>query len=91
MRGVADIAKPLHKLTDPYDWTPECQKAFEALRHALTTSPILSFPIPGKPFIIDTDASVVGLVTVLLGIRMAQNTLLRVTVCAFQKRSVSIA
>ena len=64
MRGFADISKPLHKLTEldaPYDWTPECQQAFETLRHTLTTAPILSFMIPGKPFIIDTDASGVGL------------------------------
>jgi hypothetical protein len=68
VKGFADIAKPLHKLTElnaPFDWTPECQKAFETLRHALTTAPILSFPIPGKPFIIDTDASGVGLGAVL--------------------------
>ena len=66
--GVAVIAKPLHKLTEldaPYDWTPECQQAFETLRHALTMASIHSFPIPGKPFITDTDASGVGLGPVL--------------------------
>jgi len=40
-------------------------KAFETLRHALTTTPILSFPIPGKPYIIDMDASEDGLGAVL--------------------------
>ena len=68
MWGGAVITKPLHKLTEldaPYDWTPECQQAFETLRHTLTTAPILSFPIPGKPFIIDTDASGVDLGEVL--------------------------
>ena len=57
VRRFADIAKPLHKLTEldvPCDWTPGCQMAFETLRHALTTAPIISFLIPGKPFIIDT-------------------------------------
>ena len=68
VKGFADIAKPPHKLTEleaTFAWTPECKNAFETLRHALTTAPILSFPVPGEPFIVDTDVSGVGLGAVL--------------------------
>ena len=33
--GYADIAKPLHKLTEKnqtFDWTPQCQAAFDKLK-----------------------------------------------------------
>lgn len=54
------IAKPLHDLykkTTKFTWTSECQNAFDTLKTALTTSPILGFPLPGLPFTLDTDAS----------------------------------
>lgn len=40
-----------------WDWTPECQHAFEALVHCLTTAPILAYADYQKPFELHTDAS----------------------------------
>ena len=47
VKGFADIARPLHKLDDAgtkFSWTEECQKSFDQLKLALTTSPILAYP-----------------------------------------------
>ncbi|GFR27800.1 transposon Ty3-I Gag-Pol polyprotein [Trichonephila clavata] len=38
-------------------WTDECEEAFNSLKAALTSSPILVYPDPEKQFILDTDAS----------------------------------
>ena len=64
----ADVAKPLHRLTErgtPFRWTKEGKWAFEELRRRLTTSPMLAYPDFERPFILDTDASDVGIGAVL--------------------------
>lgn len=43
----------------------ECEQAFSSLKKALTQSPILITPDPNLPFILDTDASDVGMGGVL--------------------------
>ena len=65
----------LHQLPDPYtvslpkgrefSWEDDCAATFAQLRAALTTAPILALPDPGLSFIVDTDASDVGLGSVL--------------------------
>jgi transposase InsO family protein len=60
VKGFADIARPLHKLSEKYakfNWTNDCQEAFDRLKEALTTAPILAYPKVGCRFILDTDAS----------------------------------
>lgn len=57
---LLNTAKPLHKLCEKnvkFIWTDECQQAFDALKTALMTPPVLAYPIPGKTFILDTVAS----------------------------------
>jgi RNase H-like domain found in reverse transcriptase len=56
----ADLARPLNNLTKKnkqFEWTTECQTAFEALKKKFTESPILLMPDPEKPFVIESDAS----------------------------------
>ena len=56
----AELAKPLHKLTEKgqkFVWTNECNTAFEKLKSKMVESPILVHPDFSKPFILDTDAS----------------------------------
>ncbi|CAC5388205.1 unnamed protein product [Mytilus coruscus] len=60
VKDYAHIAAPLTKLLKKdqrFRWTPECEIAFENLKHRLTSAPILSFPHLDKPFILATDSS----------------------------------
>jgi hypothetical protein len=48
--GFANIAKPLTKLTEQnqsFHWTAEVKNAFQTLKEALCTAPILAYPQPG--------------------------------------------
>ncbi|GBN01476.1 hypothetical protein AVEN_209205-1, partial [Araneus ventricosus] len=65
-------ARPLHKLTEAksnFNWTDECEKSFNSLKQALTSSPILTYLRTDKDFILDTDASNEG-----IGAVLSQNT-----------------
>ena len=60
IKGYSAIAAPLHDLTKKsraFVWTEECQHAFDQLKRALTTSPVLALPDDHGEFILDTDAS----------------------------------
>ena len=62
--GFADIAKLLTRLTEEkriFEWSTETETAFQALKEALCTAPVLVYPHPGEKFIVDTDASNVGI------------------------------
>ena len=63
-KNYSKIAKPLHSLTQKdveWNWTEECQAAFEQLRTNLIEPPILAYPDLNKPFILTTDASDVSI------------------------------
>ena len=75
VQGFADIARPLHRLTEektPFVWSEACQTAFDTLKLALCSAPILTFPKAGLPFIVDTDASNYGLGGVLSQVQDGQ-------------------
>ena len=66
----AKIAAPLHALlkkNHTFEWSSECLNAFNQLKEVLTSSPVLVFPKfgPGCEFVLETDASYVGLGAVL--------------------------
>lgn len=66
--GYADIAAPLHEATSKnvrYSWDERKQQAFEKLKEALISPPVLSYPDFEKPFIVETDASKVAVGAVL--------------------------
>ena len=68
VQNYAAIAKPLHRLTErpsKFVWTTECQTAFDELRSRLVSPPILAHPDFSRPFILDTDASDIGIGSVL--------------------------
>ena len=62
--GFARIANPLNHLTKKgvqFKWTPVCQDAFEKLKEALISSPILAYPDFELPFHVMVDASAEGI------------------------------
>ena len=63
----AELAVPLYPLgqASQIDWTPEQERAFDALRQALINAAILRLPDPSRPFILETDASAVAVRAVL--------------------------
>ena len=64
IEGFSRVAKPLHHLTKldtVFEWGPEQTTAFEILKAALCSSPILIRPDPALPFIVDTDYSTDGI------------------------------
>eukprot|EP00253_Pinus_taeda_P008047 PITA_08047 len=56
----------LQKKGKSFQWTPNCQKSFEQLKHLLTTAPILCIADPNKDYVVCTDASKEGLGGVLM-------------------------
>lgn len=66
----ATIAYPLTELTrktkpECVEWTEECSKAFGGLKQILMSEPVVACPDFSKPFILQTDASDVGVGAVL--------------------------
>ena len=60
IRHFSDIAKPLNDLLkkdQKFDWTSECQDAFEELKKHFTKEPVLIMPDHTKPFQIECKAS----------------------------------
>ncbi|KAI4902921.1 hypothetical protein NFI96_007389 [Prochilodus magdalenae] len=69
VRNFSAVAAPLTALTRKtpgrFRWTVEAQQAFEELTRCLTTAPVLQLPDPRAPFIVEVDASDVGVGAVL--------------------------
>ena len=68
VQNFAAIAKPLYQLTEKtakFTWSDEAEEAFRQLKHSLVIAPILALPDYKQPFILDTDASDVGIGGVL--------------------------
>lgn len=65
VKDIGKITAPLNALLKKEvglkfktaDWADECQHAFETLKHALLSPPILRFPDMNREFILSTDAS----------------------------------
>jgi hypothetical protein len=68
VKDFSKIARPLFELLKKnsyYIWTEKQQNAFDRLKLALISAPVLTYPDFDKPFIIFTDASKIGLGAVL--------------------------
>ena len=60
MEKFSNLVSPLTDLTKkdhPFEWTTECQIAFEIMKRKLTSAPILVKADLNKPFVVETDAS----------------------------------
>ena len=94
VKNFAHIAKPLSELlqkTDSqarnpklgYRWNEQCLKAFDSLKIALTSAPILGYADFNQPFILEVDASNKG-----LGAVLSQRIGSRVHVVAYGSRGL---
>ena len=64
IRGFSQVVAPLTALTStlhPFSWTPEVESAFSALKSLFTSAPVLILPLPSRQFIVEADASDVGI------------------------------
>ncbi len=69
MQGFSKLVSPLTDLLKgktPWLWSEGCQNAFEGVKAALTSSPVLVLPDHKKPFVVACDVSVTGMGTLLL-------------------------
>ena len=60
VRGFSEMARPLTQLTRAgvdWEWSTAQHQAFNRLKLALTTAPVLKLPDFGKQFVVTTDAS----------------------------------
>ena len=67
--NFSKIAKPMTRLLqkdEKFNWTPECEAAFQTLWTLLTIAPVLAQPNIVKPFDMFCDASSIGLGCVLM-------------------------
>lgn len=90
--AFSKIAAPLHALTRgtathnktaSIEWSPSCQQAFEQLKEALLSAPILAYADFTQPFRLYTDASFEGLGAVLAQVQGGQER-----VIAYASRSL---
>ena len=70
IKNFSTIAEPLMALTRKSDsksfqWCEACQQSFDLLCQRLTEAPIISYPKFDKPFLLQLDASDVGLSAIL--------------------------
>jgi transposase InsO family protein len=60
INGYSRIARPLTDLIRDdvkFEWTEERQQAFDRIKEALTTAPVLITPDPQRQYVLHTDAS----------------------------------
>jgi hypothetical protein len=67
IKGYSGIASPLTQLLkrEAFRWTPAAAAAFDALKLALTTAPVLQLPYFDMLFMVDCDVSGTGFGAVL--------------------------
>ncbi|CAC5388685.1 unnamed protein product [Mytilus coruscus] len=54
--GLCNYYRKFVEGTIPFEWTEDCQVAFDKLKKSLISSPILAYPDMSKDFILTTDA-----------------------------------
>ncbi|KAK3569615.1 hypothetical protein QTP86_002604 [Hemibagrus guttatus] len=92
IQGYSSITSPLTGLLrnkpKSLSWTPAATQAFETLKTAFTTAPLLAHPDPDLPFVVEVDASTTGVGAVL---SQQQGNPRKLHPCAFFSRKLNPA
>ena len=89
IRNFSTIAAPLYALTSPqiqFQWNSQADLAFQKLPKSFTSAPILTLPDINQQFIVEVDASDLGVGAVLSQRAQTDNKL---HPCAFLSRRLS--
>ena len=92
MWGLSEITSPFYRLAGknvPFIWKPWCQQAFEELRLALTTTPVLSMPTDEDTYILDTDASYHAIGAVLSQVQAGKKRVIAYASRTFNKAEIN--
>ena len=88
--NYAKLAYPLYALTRKgarFNWTADCEVAFETLKSKLITAPVMAYPDFERSFTLETDASKQGLGAILSQVQTGN----RLHPVAYASRSISAA
>ena len=91
IRNFSSVAAPLHALTSSavrFQWNPAADAAFQRLKGAFTTAPVLTLPDSRQQFVVEVDASDMGIGAILSQRSAGDNKL---HPCAFLSRRLSPA
>ncbi|KAK3565462.1 hypothetical protein QTP86_009678 [Hemibagrus guttatus] len=92
INGYSSVTSPLTDLLrnkpKALIWTPAATHAFQTLKQAFTTAPLLVHPDPERPFIVEVDASTTGVGAVL---SQQQGNPRKLHPCAFFSRKLNSA
>lgn len=89
IRSFSTVAAPLHDLTSvkmPFQWSPAADRAFSHLKQSFSSAPVLVLPDPLRQFVVEVDASDVG-VGAVLSQHSSQDE--RLHPCAFLSRKLT--
>jgi hypothetical protein len=88
-KNFSSVAAPLHAMTGKnarFNWTKECDKAFQDLKARLISSPILAMPADKGEYCLDTDASNLSIGAVLSQVQNGEER-----VIAYASRTLNAA
>ncbi len=90
IRGFSSIAAPLTNMTKKgsprLHWTTTAHEAFDQLKRQFTTAPILHHPDPNTPFVVEVDASNIGIGAIL---SQRQGDPAKLYPCAYHSRKLT--
>lgn len=87
--GYGALTRPLTRLLGkdtPWQWTKECQEAFEKLKDLLLNAPVLGQPDYTLPFELSTDASVRGVGGCLEQVQEHDGSPRKVVICFISRQ-----